>query len=790
MIMPFRFAAIALAFVLSLPAAAQVQVERLHTLQIAEGQFTVGRLIEASDGSLLGVTEQGGADDCGTVFRITPQGAFSVLHHFVGAETGCEPSGGLIRGPESAEVFYGVTGFQGPVPPGATGIDVIRVGTIYRITLDGTVEVLFALPAGDARGPTGRLLLAADGNFYGMTRGQGLQGRLFRFTPQGEFSVLHDFNDSAGTVPYGGLTEGPDGLLYGIAGATIFRISTAGAFEALHTFAPLVGVNNEEGRPGPWDGPMILGPDGNLWGTTVLGGNSGGGSTFRMTPAGAFTAFVAPAFSQNTFIGAGRGGVEAGADGQLYGVRIELSRFDPADGSYTLLPTGGAAIPDEGGPLTRASDGRYYGITRSQVIDGEQRSVIFRLTGVENGNGTPPPNTTPDPFTFIEQTGVALETPVQSASVPITGLEASAPILVAGGEYSIACTASFTSAPGSIAPGQSVCVRHVSADTFDTVTETVLTIGGVQGSFVSITMAEPPPGTTPEPFSFTPVEDVQVSTPVTSDEVPIIGIEAPAPVEIENGSWASSCEGPFSTAAGMLEPGQSVCVQHTSAAECLATVTTTLNIGGVIATFTSTTVDDSVDSDGDGVSDCLDEFPFDPTIATPPLPGGNQLVIEVDDGALSGVAIVDPDDQPNQDGRPEDFDFPWGLTSYSITGIMPGSSVDVTLTFPSALPADAEIWKYSDADGFVPYPFAVIDGATVTLLLTDGGEGDADGIANGEIVDPVGVAVPVSEDAPPARRSSGSSAFGPLALLFLFTLLLWERIYLRSLCRGSEFIRE
>ena len=359
----------------------QVTVERLHTLQVSEGQYTVGRLIEASDGSLLGVTQLGGTNDCGTVFRITPQGQFSVLHHFHPETTGCESTGGLIRGPETEEVFYGVTQYQGRTPDGG-----LAVGTIYRITPAGDVEVIHSLPLADIRAPVGRLLLASDGNFYGMTRGAGVQGRLFRLTQEGVFSTLHDFNESEGSIPFGGLTEGTDGLLYGIAGATVFRISTGGAFEPLHTFAPLQGVHNGEGRPGPFDGPMILGPDGNLWGTTGLGGNSGAGSTFRVTPGGEFTAFVAPSFAQGTVIAAGVGGVEPGTDGQLYGVRIEVTRFNPADGSYTLLRSGGpgqVSIPNEGGPLTRASDGRYYGITRAQLVEGELRAVIFRLTGLE-----------------------------------------------------------------------------------------------------------------------------------------------------------------------------------------------------------------------------------------------------------------------------------------------------------------------------------------------------------------------------------------------------------------------
>jgi uncharacterized delta-60 repeat protein len=60
-------------------------------------------------------------------------------------------------------------------------------------------------------------------------------------------------------------------------------------------------------------------------------------------------------------------------------------------------------------------------------------------------------------------------------------------ISIAGGEYSIGCTAIFTSAAGTIQPGQSVCVRHTSSALPLTSVTTTLTIGGQAFAFTSTT---------------------------------------------------------------------------------------------------------------------------------------------------------------------------------------------------------------------------------------------------------------------------------------------------------------
>lgn len=451
------------------------------------------------------------------------------------------------------------------------------------------------------------------------------------------------------------------------------------------------------------------------------------------------------------------------------------------------FPSGIDITPDGSKVFVASSVGQVV-----SVIDTATNSIVDtinvsspraygRFIGSADGNGEPPPDTTPNPFSFDSVTGAGLNTLLISNAVTITGIDAPSPVTVTGGEYSIGCSASFTAGPGAIQNNQTVCVRHQSAMTYATQTTTTLTIGGVSADFVSTTLDDPGPGpiTTPDPFGFEPQDDVLLSTEVTSNAATITGIEAAADVTVSNGSYSVGCTDAFTTSPGAIENEETVCVRHVSAASCLTSVSTTLTVGGVQGTFTSTTIDDSVDSDGDGVSDCLDEHPFDAGIATPSLPGGNTMTVAAGSGSLADVETRSADEADNQQGRPEGQDFPYGLLSYRITGLSSGESVSVTLTYPAALPAGTTIYKYHDATGFAEFGNAVISGATVTLTLTDGGDGDADGAANGVIVDPVGVAVP-------ATSASGSGGGGGGAMGWIASLALIGWLFARRTRKTRE----
>ena len=101
----------------------------------------------------------------------------------------------------------------------------------------------------------GGMLLASDGNYYGVAGGDGTateNGSLFKMTPAGVVTTLVQFTGNGGAAPgntpRGRLLEAPDGFLYGatalgkitagtgLSAGTVFKISKAGAFTSLVTF--------------------------------------------------------------------------------------------------------------------------------------------------------------------------------------------------------------------------------------------------------------------------------------------------------------------------------------------------------------------------------------------------------------------------------------------------------------------------------------------------------------------------------------------------------------------------
>ncbi len=111
-------------------------------------------------------------------------------------------------------------------------------------------------------------------------------------------------------------------------------------------------------------------------------------------------------------------------------------------------------------------------------------------------------DSTPDEFSFLPQTGVTTGSLVTSAPITLTGTNAPTPISISGGEFSVGCTGVFTASAGTIANGQTLCVRHSAAASSNTQTTTVVTIGGISGNFTSTTATA-----TPETFLLTVTND-------------------------------------------------------------------------------------------------------------------------------------------------------------------------------------------------------------------------------------------------------------------------------------------
>ena len=122
------------------------------------------------------------------------------------------------------------------------------------------------------------------------------------------------------------------------------------------------------------------------------------------------------------------------------------------------------------------NDPTFTNFIASFIGQTTNNSMVFAtLNSVGGGDAEP------DPFFFLDETGVELSTTVRLHINAVTpsGMTTLAPISVTGGEYSLGCTGSFTSASGTISPYQPVCVRHTSAPTQGVPVNTTLTIGGI-----------------------------------------------------------------------------------------------------------------------------------------------------------------------------------------------------------------------------------------------------------------------------------------------------------------------
>ena len=237
-------------------------------------------------------------------------------------------------------------------------------------------------------------------------------------------------------------------------------------------------------------------------------------------------------------------------------------------------------------PLAGATS--YYATfetTRFNELTQEDTYRYGKIQGtISGGGGT---DTTPDQFTFTDQSNVAISSTITSNSITVTGIDTATPISVSGGTYSINGGA-YTSSSGTITNGQTVSVQHTSSGTNSTPTNTTLTIGGVSDVFTSTTIAAVAPDTTPEQFTFTNVVGAALSTIYTSNPVSIFGINTGAPISVSGGTYNID-GGAFTSTAGTIVNGQIARVQNTSSSIGGTSTSTTLIIGGVSSTFTVTT---------------------------------------------------------------------------------------------------------------------------------------------------------------------------------------------------------
>jgi uncharacterized repeat protein (TIGR03803 family) len=259
----------------------------LHSFDGTDGAKPYAGLVQATDGNLYGTTVGGGAKGYGTVFRITLSGMLTTLHSFC-SQYRCPDGGYLYAGLVQAADgnFYGTTSAGGANDR----------GTVFKITPSGMLTTPHSFDGTDGSYPYAGLVRATDGNFYGTTVEGGAHGKgtVFKITPGGMLTTLHSFAGfpTDGSLPYAGLVQATDGNFYGTTvggGAhnrgTVFKITPGGMLTTLQSFD---GTDGQDLYAG-----LVQATDGNFYGTTYEGGSNacsfGCGTVFKITPSGMLT---------------------------------------------------------------------------------------------------------------------------------------------------------------------------------------------------------------------------------------------------------------------------------------------------------------------------------------------------------------------------------------------------------------------------------------------------------------------------------------------------------------------
>lgn len=349
--------------------------------ECSDGFFPTVSPTQGSNGALYGTTNLGGNSNCqlqgcGTILKMTLAGSLTTIYSFGNLPDAQGPQSSVIQGRDGS--FYGTT-----VAGGANTTSCVEAsigcGTVFKIASDTTETTLYSFcslaDCADGVEPQAPLVQGSDGNFYGTTSAGGTNkaGTVFRITPTGTLTTLYSFCAQSactdGQMPLAGLVQGNDGNFYGttycggttsvtlpacggVGAGTVFKITSAGVLTTLYSFCQQSTC--VDGLYPATGASLVLGSDGNFYGTTEDGGVYGGpdkntgGTIFQITPTGTLRTLYSFCAQSNCSDGGSPMAplVQAG-DGNFYSIAWQggsqgvgtVFRFSPTSGLATAFLT-------------------------------------------------------------------------------------------------------------------------------------------------------------------------------------------------------------------------------------------------------------------------------------------------------------------------------------------------------------------------------------------------------------------------------------------------------------------
>jgi uncharacterized repeat protein (TIGR03803 family) len=261
----------------------------VHFFNKTNGAEPYGSLIQAKNGKFYGMTAFGGKHNHGVLFSYQPDSSkYKVLHHFKDTSSGKFPYGDLIQATNGS--LYGMTSAGGVYNKGVIfSYNITKDTFIRRFSFNDT---LGAEPAGT--------LTQVGGRFYGVTRQGGNnsgKGTIFSIdTINYKVTNYYSFGSSTGEHPMGKLIMANNGRLYGVAVAgglspglypgtsgSVFSIDTSShTFAVIRQFSGIASIANPIGS-------LLKLPNGRLYGTCSYHINSPNrGGIFSIRPTSTY----------------------------------------------------------------------------------------------------------------------------------------------------------------------------------------------------------------------------------------------------------------------------------------------------------------------------------------------------------------------------------------------------------------------------------------------------------------------------------------------------------------------
>jgi uncharacterized repeat protein (TIGR03803 family) len=613
-------------------AAAGYNYEVLYSFgsNSTDGYFPSAGVIQDAAGNLYGTTFYGGANSGGTIFKVDPTtGQETVLYNFCSSSAGrasCTdgewPGAGLIQ--DTAGNFYGTTTVGGANDEGGQP----GSGTVFKLDpTTGQETVLYNFCSGncsDGYWPLGGVIQDAAGNLYGTTASGGANGggTVFKVDGSGEtvlYSFCSGFNCPDGAAPEAGLVRDAAGNLYGTTSqgggsnppvGTVFKVDGSGE-TVLYSFCPSNNYPSCTDGDTPYAG-LIEDAAGNLYGTTMAGGNSNSncrdpngfdtcGTMFKLDSTGRETVLYSFCSAAKCTDGANPdAGLIQDAAGNLYGTTeyggvngygtiFKVDNTGQETVLYSFCSVGGANCTDGHAPvagLIQDAAGNLYGTTplggaNTAANGGYGGGTVFKLALLMTPTVTVTPSSSS--ITTAQALSVTVAVSGGSGNPTPTGT-----VTLTSGSYSSAATALTSGSAtinipaGSLAVGTDTLKASYSGDS------NYATATGSNSVAVTVP-ATPTVTVTPSSSSITTAQALNVTVAVSG------GSGNPIPtgtVTLTSGSYSSgattltSGSATINIPAGSLAVGTDALKASYSGDSNYATATGSNSVAVTVPTFT------------------------------------------------------------------------------------------------------------------------------------------------------------------------------------------------------------